>query len=620
MTKKKARGSRFVIQKKQLSDEKLVLSIPFEQITVFRVIESVFAIARSIFQEDGSLSEAIFYRSDIEEYFKNIPSPLSANYIRKVVPNICKLGIFTEQKIPTDTPPYRINQYALASSKSISQIKHQQSQAEQVVKLTKRMTKKQKQLYATKMININELKTASSLALWTHSLVPVLRHSTMDSRKVINGETSIAGVSVSVVTSSKTNSEIMHLDDLMTVRALITLCKEDLRERINNQLELENRFFFHITQLTRLMGYSEPSSGSAITTALSSFQRIRSTSFDINLSKLPPVTRREIFESLNLDADGHEFDFRLINECIARFDSETDQTESAAREFSISLHSIAFAGLREQIERQYFQDHRSVLTYRDGMLQALYSFFNLHVLDIPVEFTLFDLYEMYPGLATRDFAVRLLRGLIRYAIHVGVDIGHHYDDLRLAGIKELTKIGFSTVFFEWYQVELIPNSEFYFSLHVRRTELHPEFSSTVIEHAPTIAVERKQGINTNEWTNNALVDLKSKLGIPQSTWSQLKQEVTKLEAEQQMFSDEAKICCALYTMQLLNEKEEQGTLSSKGKYNYLIKAYLNNLGNRALGFATGKPNASVCSVINRLEHKYQNSDLDGKNSPPLSFS
>lgn len=214
---------------------------------------------------------------------------------------------------------------------------------------------------------------ARSERLWNGVFGSCMRTSFKDGRKTDPFTTTyqFGKDPIDIVTSAQSDSEIAHVNDLRTIRAIMTLVCISVKNQTDNNLDVKNEFFIDIVDLCMLMGLD--GSGSNRNTIRKSMDRLYSTNFHIKLDSSSEGGQDFIdFFGFNVGTD--DFNCRFLTEMDSSLDREFGGgVVRHPRWYRIVLHSKSFQDLLNPNAHTTFIDNKDILRLSSGLLHLFYS-------------------------------------------------------------------------------------------------------------------------------------------------------------------------------------------------------------------------------------------------------
>jgi hypothetical protein len=259
------------------------------------------------------------------------------------------------------------------------------------------------------------IRLARSERLWNGVFGSCMRASRTDTRRneAFSTVYRFGTEQIEIITSSQTDSEICHVDDQRTIRAIITLVCIKISERMDFGLEIKNEFFIDIVDLCGIMGLD--GSGANRDTVRDSMKRLYSTNFNLILDSQSETGHR-FAEQFGITPGADDLNFRFLTELDSSIDREFGGGSiRRPRWYRIALHSKTFQDLADKNVISTFIDNKEILKVSSGLIHIFYTWCCIHVKrngSRSIDITLPDLQRfMIPAARYDNFRDRFLTAL-----------------------------------------------------------------------------------------------------------------------------------------------------------------------------------------------------------------
>jgi hypothetical protein len=259
------------------------------------------------------------------------------------------------------------------------------------------------------------IRLARSERLWNGVFGSCMRASRTDPRRNEHFSTiyRFGGDQIEIITSSQTDSEICHVDDQRTIRAVITLVCIEISERMDLGKEIKNEFFIDIVDLCGIMGLD--GSGANRDTVRDSMKRLYSTNFNLILDS-ESETGHKFAEQFGITPGADDLNFRFLTELDSSIDREYGGGSiRRPRWYRIALHSKTFQDIADVNVISTFIDNKDILKVSSGLIHIFYTWCCIHIKrhgSRSINITLPDLQRyMIPAARYDNFRDRFLMAL-----------------------------------------------------------------------------------------------------------------------------------------------------------------------------------------------------------------
>ena len=331
--------------------------------------------------EEESIDTIDISRSLLQEWLKDKDQGSGDTILKKRSASLASIGLFEKSKYPIK----KRKPADLFILKDASEILHLPSikqeyedhrpHRQSLKKIRSQLIEADSQI----LDNNLPLRLARSERLWNGVLGSCMRTSRNDPRKNEHFTTvyRFGADRIEIVTSTQTTSEICHVDDQRTIRAIITLACLEIGERLDLGKEIKNEFFIDIVHLCELIGLD--GSGSNRDTVRDSMERLYSTNFNLKLDS-QSETGKAFINQFGLSDGIDDLNYRFLTE----FDSSIDRayggsTVRRPRWYRISLHSKTFNDLVDPTVISTFIDNKAILKVSSGLIHLFYTWCSIHV-------------------------------------------------------------------------------------------------------------------------------------------------------------------------------------------------------------------------------------------------
>jgi len=223
------------------------------------------------------------------------------------------------------------------------------------------------------------IRLARSERLWNGVFGSCMRSSRTDPRRTEPFSTiyRIGSDQIEIITSSQSDSEICHVDDQRTIRAVITMVCIEIVERMDLGKEIRNEFYIDIVDLCDIMGLD--GSGANRDTVRDSMKRLYSTNFNLILDS-ESETGHRFAEQFGITPGADDLNFRFLTELDSSIDREYGGgSVRRPRWYRIALHSKTFQDLVDLNVISTFIDNKEILKVSSGLIHIFYTWCCIHV-------------------------------------------------------------------------------------------------------------------------------------------------------------------------------------------------------------------------------------------------
>ncbi|MFA0809283.1 hypothetical protein [Microbulbifer epialgicus] len=267
----------------------------------------------------------------------------------------------------------------------------------------------------SQILDTSQIRLARSERLWNGVFGSCMRSSRTDPRRNQHFSTiyRFGSDQIEIVTSSQTDSEICHVDDQRTIRAIITMVCLQISERMDLSKEIKNEFYIDIVDLCRIMGLD--GSGANRDTVRDSMKRLYSTNFNVLIDS-DSETGHKFAAQFGITPGADDLNFRFLTELDSSIDREYGGGSiRRPRWYRIALHSKTFQDIADVNVISTFIDNKDILTVSSGLIHIFYTWCCIHVKrhgNRSVNITLPDLQRyMIPSARYDNFRDRFLMAL-----------------------------------------------------------------------------------------------------------------------------------------------------------------------------------------------------------------
>ena len=223
------------------------------------------------------------------------------------------------------------------------------------------------------------IRLARSERLWNGVFGSCMRASRTDPRRTEPFSTiyRIGSDQIEIITSSQSDSEICHVDDQRTIRAVITMVCIEIVERMDLNKEILNEFYIDIVDLCDIMGLD--GSGANRDTIRDSMKRLYSTNFNLIIDS-ESETGHRFAEQFGITPGADDLNFRFLTELDSSIDREYGGSSvRRPRWYRIALHSKTFHDLVDLNVISTFIDNKEILKVSSGLIHIFYTWCCIHV-------------------------------------------------------------------------------------------------------------------------------------------------------------------------------------------------------------------------------------------------
>jgi len=379
-------GSVYRIKERHLGQIKLYADLTCisepEKKFVLALVELAHTLkANYVNYEKESIDTIDISRSLLQEWLKDKDQGSGDTILKKRSSSLAKIGLFDKSTYPIEKRK-PADLFILKDSSEILHLPalkqtyedhrpHRQS----LKKIRSQLIEADSQI----LDNTLPLRLARSERLWNGVLGSCMRTSRSDPRKNEHFSTiyRFGSDRIEIVTSTQTTSEICHVDDQRTIRAIITLACVEIGERLDLGKEIKNEFFIDIVDLCELIGLD--GSGSNRDTVRDSMERLYSTNFNLKLDS-ESETGKTFINQFGLSDGVDDLNYRFLTE----FDSSIDRSYGGSavrrpRWYRIALHSKTYNDLVDPKVISTFIDNKAILKVSSGLIHLFYTWCSIHV-------------------------------------------------------------------------------------------------------------------------------------------------------------------------------------------------------------------------------------------------
>ncbi|RYY74415.1 MAG: hypothetical protein EOO52_12690 [Gammaproteobacteria bacterium] len=223
------------------------------------------------------------------------------------------------------------------------------------------------------------VRSARSERLWNGVFGSCMRSSRTDPRRnhTFTTHYRIGKDQITIITSSQSDSEICHVDDQRTIRAINTLVCMEIQSRREQGKEVKNEFFIDIVGLLAIMGLD--GSGANRDTVRDSMKRLYGTNFNLIIDS-QSQSGMVFAEQFGITPGADDLNYRFLTELDTSFDREYGGGNiRKPRWYRISLHSKTFADLIDPNVISTFIDNIEILKVPSGLLHLFYTWCSVNI-------------------------------------------------------------------------------------------------------------------------------------------------------------------------------------------------------------------------------------------------
>lgn len=359
-------------------------------------------------------------RSDLQNYLQNKDLGAGDTILKKRSSNLTKLGVFRKSKYPLEKRK-PADLFILQDITDLIDLpetddgfKDHRKERYRLKQLRTQLIEADSQLLDSSLT----VRVARSERLWNGVFGSCMRTSHKDPRKNEHFSTiyRFGRDQIEIVTSTQTNSEICHVDDQRTIRAIITLACVEIQERKDLNKPITNEFYLDIVDLCDLVGLD--GSGANRDTIRESLQRLYSTNFNLKLDS-ESETGQSFIDAFGLAVGTDDLNFRFLTELDASIDREYGGgAVRRPRWFRIKLHSKTYSDLVNDDVISTFIDNKAILKVGSGLIHIFYTWCSIFIKRngaIARTITLPELHkQISPSSRYDNFKDRLMAGLIKH--------------------------------------------------------------------------------------------------------------------------------------------------------------------------------------------------------------
>jgi len=378
----KSPGSVYRLQKRHLGQIKLYSDLDCisetERTFLLGLLELCSTLEHTLDENTVNIDVT---RIDLQNWLKEKNIGSGTTIIKKRSASLTEIGLFKKEqfKRPKCKPSHL---YILQDATDVIHAPKKRNRFSDHRPHRKKLNEIKTQLIEAdfQILDLNSpLRLARSERLWNGVLGSCMRTSRTDPRRTKPFSTiyRIGDSQVEIITSSQSDSEISHVDDQRTIRAIITMVCIAIVERMDLGKEIINKFYIDIVDLCSIMGLD--GSGANRDTVRDSLKRLYSTNFNIILDTKSEMNER-IAELFGLTPGADNYNYRFLTELDSAIDREHGgSTIRRPRWFLISLHSKTFNDLVDLKVISTFIDNKEILKVSSGLIHIFYTWCCIHV-------------------------------------------------------------------------------------------------------------------------------------------------------------------------------------------------------------------------------------------------
>jgi len=320
-------------------------------------------------------------RNELQEWIKEKNIGSGNTILKKRSAALAEIGLFQKEKFqrpkckPSDLFILQDATTVLDAPTKLKQFKDHRPYRQKLKEIKTQLIETDAQI----LDNSLPIRLARSERLWNGVFGSCMRASRTDPRRIEPFTTiyRIGSDQIKIITSSQSDSEICHVDDQRTIRAVITMVCIEIIERMDQVKEIQNEFYIDIVDLCQIMGLD--GSGANRDTVRDSLKRLYSTNFNIIIDSDSENGHR-FAEQFGITPGADDLNFRFLTELDSSIDREYGGSSiRRPRWYRIALHSKTFHDLIDLNVISTFIDNKEILKVSSGLIHIFYTWCCIHV-------------------------------------------------------------------------------------------------------------------------------------------------------------------------------------------------------------------------------------------------
>ena len=380
--KKQSNGSIYRVNTRQLGQIKFYAQLDClsktESSFLLGLLELCSSLENNFDKEKTSIDVT---RDQLQEWIRSKPIGSGTTIIKKRSAALCQIGLFKKELIKLgNARPSHL--YVLQDATDFFNVSTIQKKFSDHRPHRQKLKEIKAQLINTDaqiLDNALPIRLARSERLWNGVFGSCMRTSRRDPRRLKPFETvyRIGDDQLKIITSSQSDSEICHVDDQRTIRAIITMACIEIEDRVILGKEVKNEFYIDIVDLCKIMGLA--GSGANRDTVRDSMKRLYSTNFNLIIDS--SSDNGHLFaERFGISPQLDDLNFRFLTELDSSIDRENGGGAiRRPRWYRIALHSKTYQDLTDPNVISTYIDNKEILKVSSGLIHLFYTWCSIHV-------------------------------------------------------------------------------------------------------------------------------------------------------------------------------------------------------------------------------------------------